>query len=205
VRFCLFPSLIVVACLAGCADEKVTPDNLASFSISAADHEQFPDMMFIAEPAKVRDGDSVTLRWTAGSSDQCLASGGWEGSRAASGVESSGPLQEDTVFLLSCSQGDRAGMLKVQVEVQAITPDVELASTHDLVPLNGRATLHWQAQGARICRASGGWQGELPVAGSWQTGPLNRSTIYHLSCISDAGTALTSISIGVLPSAGIRG
>lgn len=204
MRFIVCFASSILLSLAGCEQAPSSVGDAEVFSVSARDGEQSPRMMFIAEPPSVTYGQPVNLRWQAPPGDECVASGGWEGVRAATGEERTAPLRDDTEFLLSCARGSEAALHKVRVAVRDITPDVEFATAREQVPASGRTTLHWHAEGARICRASGGWQGDLPTSGSWETGPLDRSTSFHLTCVSDAGTALASLLVGVLPDSRAR-
>jgi len=199
VRFIGWFASSILLSLAGC-DRAPSPASDADvFSVSARDDEQSPRMLFVAEPPAVTYGQAVNLRWQAHPGDECVASGGWQGVRTATGEERSQPLRDDTEFLLSCASGSEAALHKVRVEVRDITPDVEFVTSREQVPASERTTLHWHAEGARICRASGGWEGDLPTSGSFETEPLERSTNFNLTCVSDAGTALASLLVGVLP------
>jgi hypothetical protein len=155
------------------------------------------EMMFIASPHEAVWGSPVELSWSAPAGDHCVASGGWQGDKPATGRYTSQPLQADTSFVLSCARGDRAqaSVHRVTVDVLAVAPDLDFESQHDLVPVRSGTTLHWQASGAEVCSASGGWQGDLPTSGSYDTGPLTASTSYSLHCSSEAGTALTTVLV----------
>jgi len=199
VRHLFFLVLSVPLSLGGCAPRDDSATDADGFLLTAREADQSPAMIFVAEPARVRFGDTVSLRWQARADEVCVASGGWQGTRSPVGEEITDPLREDTDFLLSCTAGARAALHKVHVTVEDITPDVEFAAGQERISANGTTTLHWNAEGARRCRASGGWQGDLPTSGTWRTKPLNRSTSFYLTCVSEAGTALSSITVGVLP------
>lgn len=64
----------------------------------------FPPVVSInAEPRSITAGSRSTLSWNATDSTSCTASGGWSGSRPASGTEASGPINSTTTFGLSCT------------------------------------------------------------------------------------------------------
>ncbi|NNF66317.1 MAG: hypothetical protein HKM98_02295 [Gammaproteobacteria bacterium] len=60
-------------------------------------------MDFSVDRTTIESGESANLLWSATSVDNCFASDGWSGSRATSGQESTGPLQNSTTFTLTCS------------------------------------------------------------------------------------------------------
>lgn len=61
--------------------------------------------------------DSVRIRWTAEGALGCTASGGWSGDQPVVGSADSGPLEADTSFQLSCSNGTETEIASVSVEV----------------------------------------------------------------------------------------
>jgi azurin len=62
-----------------------------------------PLVQLSANPPGVAAGGSTTLNWTSSNVTSCTASGGWSGSKATSGSQSVGPLQNDTSYSLNCS------------------------------------------------------------------------------------------------------
>jgi hypothetical protein len=77
-------------------------------------------------------------------------------------------------------------------------PDLSLQAQPEQVAVNGSSTLTWSTQDASSCTASGGWSGSRAVSGSFNTGPLSRTTSYSLSCTGPSGNALASVTIEVL-------
>jgi hypothetical protein len=65
----------------------------------------------------VPSGEAATLTWTAENASTCDASGGWTGSRAASGSESVGPIYGSTAFTLSCEGGGTTVVETVRIDV----------------------------------------------------------------------------------------
>ena len=58
---------------------------------------------FRAVPSSVSYGNTATLSWSAPNAASCTASGGWSGTKAKTGTESTGPLTDDRTYGLSCS------------------------------------------------------------------------------------------------------
>lgn len=65
-----------------------------------------PTVSLSASPSTITVGQATALSWTASAGTSCTASGGWSGSRAASGSEQVTPAAPGSVvFTLSCSGG----------------------------------------------------------------------------------------------------
>jgi len=62
-----------------------------------------PSVTLIGTPTRTIGGGSSTLIWTSTHATSCTASGGWSGTKATSGSESSGALAATTDFALSCT------------------------------------------------------------------------------------------------------
>jgi hypothetical protein len=166
---------------------------------SRPDAAQAPGLSLSASPASVAAGSFSTLTWNASNARSCDASGGWSGSKGLSGTETVGPIDADTSFRLSCS-GDGGGVSRqVAVGIDDGTgPDLTLQAEPPQVAANGSATLTWSGEDAASCTASGGWSGSRSVSGSFDTGPLARTTSYTLSCTGPSGNALASVTVEVL-------
>jgi hypothetical protein len=152
-----------------------------------------------ADAVAVKAGESVWVSWTATKATACEAAGGWTGTQAISGAHRSAPLTAPTSFVLSC-HGKRGGAVaQVAVDIAADesggVPRVTLSSANASVPYNGNTRLVWQADGARSCRASGGWTGPRPTRGSERVAGLRANTSFVLTCEGDsgAGVAMTQV------------
>ena len=69
----------------------------------------------------VSENDEVTITWSAPGAERCVASGGWQGERTASGDFVTSPLGESTTFSLSCEAGNASAVAMVAVEVADLT------------------------------------------------------------------------------------
>lgn len=56
-----------------------------------------------ASPKSVALNGTTTLTWSGTGVTSCTASGGWSGTKAASGTATVGPLTRDTTYSLSCT------------------------------------------------------------------------------------------------------
>jgi hypothetical protein len=99
-----------------------TPDaavGYGSFGLRAGTTPAAPVVSLAASAPSVTVGGSVTLTWSAQNVDSCTASGGWSGSRGATGSVSSGALQADTSFTLTCTGPGGSGTATVFVAATA--------------------------------------------------------------------------------------
>ena len=158
-----------------------------------------PTLQLSAAPATVAPGGYSLLTWDAGQAQGCEASGGWSGSRSASGSETVGPVDSETVFRLSCS-GEGGGVSRqVALAVESgATPSVSLRAEPEQVPVNGTTTLIWSAPEGMECSATGGWSGSQGTSGSFTTTPLAQSVSFGLTCSGADGNALASVNVEVL-------
>src|SRR5215813_12014983 len=62
-----------------------------------------PTATLTADKTAVNSGEPATLTWTSANATSCAASGGWTGSLATSGSQSTGALTAATDFTLTCT------------------------------------------------------------------------------------------------------
>src|SRR5262249_13936474 len=93
---------------------------IAAVSAAAAT----PTVTLTASPTNVASGGTSLLSWTSTGAVGCAASGGWNGTKAANGSETVGPIQASTDYQLTClGEGGNAGaMVSVTVGGAAPTP-----------------------------------------------------------------------------------
>lgn len=68
-------------------------------------------------PIDINYGDSAALSWTSQNAEKCSASGGWSGSKALNGTESTGSLTTTTTYTLTCSNAVGQASDSVRVNV----------------------------------------------------------------------------------------
>jgi|GEM_PF-5098781 len=78
-----------------------------------------PTLSLSAQPGSVYYGESSNLTWVPNNAESCLASGGWNGSRLATGgTEPTGPLTTATTYSMECwNTGGSSGLKSVTVDV----------------------------------------------------------------------------------------
>lgn len=170
-----------------------TSPQWAIFPASAAG----PSVTFSANPLAVPEGGSTTLTWSASSGALCTASGGWAGSKAASGSQTIDSIQAATTFTLTCADGNGETRRSVQVTLAGTEPTLAFSASPTSVTAGGTSTLTWEATNVSSCTASGGWNGSRAVSGSQSVGPLASSTSFTLSCSGPSGNVSKTVDVSV--------
>lgn len=62
-----------------------------------------PDLHFSADRSTISYGESATLNWNSQGANICIAEGGWSGTQAVNGSFNTGPIYNQTHFLLKCA------------------------------------------------------------------------------------------------------
>jgi hypothetical protein len=164
-----------------------------------------PDVTLTANPTSITLGDHSTLTWSATNSPtSCTASGGWSGTKAASGSQSTGALNTAKVYTysLSCTNAGGTGFAN-DVSVQVNNPPapvVSLSINPISTTVGNSATLSWSAtNNPSTCTASGAWTGTKAANGTQSTGNLGtaKTFTYNLVCSNAGGSDSASVSITV--------
>jgi hypothetical protein len=150
-----------------------------------------PTVTLTASPAAVAAGASSTLAWTSSDATSCTASGGWSGSLALDGSQSTGPVVSATSYSLSCTGS--GGTASASAAVNLI-PTATLAVSPSVVAPGGASTLSWASSNATSCTASNGWTGTLPTGGTQSTGEVSTTTSYSVVCKGAGGASNTATS-----------
>ena len=95
-----------VASLANVADFSTAGGvAISNFTIASGGQQQTPapTVNFSAASTFITSGTATTLTWSSTNATSCTASGGWSGSKATSGSQSTGNLTTSTTYTLSCT------------------------------------------------------------------------------------------------------
>jgi hypothetical protein len=125
-------------------------------SMNPAKSGQSPTASLSAAPTTLPSGGTSTLTWSSTNATSCTASGGWSGTKATSGTESTGALTSSTSYSLTCmGTGGTSSVASVSVTISngavTLTPKTAaLASAQTLqftasVPGGGAAS--WTVDG----------------------------------------------------------
>jgi len=84
-----------------------------------------PTLEFTTQPTTIVSGQTATLYWQSYETSTCSAAGAWSGSKSISGNESTGVLNSDATYILSCAGWDGSSVEKsVTVTVTPAEQDV---------------------------------------------------------------------------------
>src|SRR5208283_1967833 len=109
----------------------------------------------------------------------CTASGGWSGIQPIKGTLSTEPLTSNTSYTLTCTGAGGSASQSAEVAVAVPTmPTVTLTAAPTTVTSGNTSNLTWTSSNATACTASGGWNGEVALSGTWSTAALTNSTDY---------------------------
>lgn len=86
-----------------------------------------PTVSLTSATTNLNSGAATTLTWSTTNASSCSASGGWNGSRSLSGSQSTGPVNANTTYSLTCSGAGGTAVSMITISV------------------TGRLTLNWQA------------------------------------------------------------
>jgi hypothetical protein len=148
-----------------------------------------PTVTLTAAPAAVAAGASSTLTWTSSNATSCTASGGWSGSLAPNGTQSTGPVASPTSYSLSCTGSGGTSSASVVVN---LIPTATLLVSPSVIAAGGTSTLTWTSNNATSCAASNGWTGTLPTGGTQSTAAVSSTTSYSLVCNGAGGASNTA-------------
>jgi CubicO group peptidase (beta-lactamase class C family) len=159
-----------------------------------------------AAPTAITTGGSATLTWNASQASACTASGGWTGSKSATGGTETVTPTATTTYMLRCN-GTTEVTRSATVTVNAL-PAASITSftaSPTSVSSGGSTTLSWASSNATACTASGGsasWPGARPTSGTVSVGPLTATTTFSLVCTGAGGASAPSsvqVTVAAVP------
>jgi hypothetical protein len=80
-----------------------TTAKAGTYAMSVASAPPAPTITLSTNPTQVKSGGTVTLTWSTTNATSCSASGGWTGTKAAQGTETSAAITTSTTYKLTCS------------------------------------------------------------------------------------------------------
>jgi hypothetical protein len=96
--------------------------NYGTFGMKVADSAPPPVVTISAAPTSITTGQSTTLTWSATNATSCTAAGGWSGTKAVSGTQSTDSLTANATFEIDCVGPGGRDDASVTVTVNAATP-----------------------------------------------------------------------------------
>jgi hypothetical protein len=165
-----------------------------------------PTASLTVNPTSVSYGAAATLSWSSTNAASCTASGGWSGTLAASGSQSTAAITQATSYSLTCKgAAGNSNVATATVTVAgAAAPTATLLTSTGAVQNGGAATLTWSSTNATSCSASNAWSGTLAPSGSQSTGPLTKNSTFGLTCSGPGGaSAAVKAGVNVVPTASL--
>jgi hypothetical protein len=102
--------------------QPATDANYGSFGMKVAESAVPPVVTISASPTSVTSGQTATLTWSASSAKSCTAAGGWNGTKAVSGTQTTGVLTANTTFEIECVGPGGRDDASVAMTVNAAAP-----------------------------------------------------------------------------------
>lgn len=99
--------------------QPATSAKYGTYGLKVADSPPQPTVTLSASPDSITSGQSTTLQWSSTNATTCTASGGWSGTKSATGSQSAGSLSANTKFDLSCTGPGGTGNASTTVTVSA--------------------------------------------------------------------------------------
>lgn len=96
-------------------------DEAGTYALNVAPAPAAPVITLTAEPTQVDLGATARLTWSTQNATACTASGGWTGTRATSGSETTPQLTANTDFTLTCD-GPGGSSAPKTITVTVLTP-----------------------------------------------------------------------------------
>ena len=176
-----------------CIGDGGTVTKSASVTVQAA-----PTLTLSASPTSVQSGSASQLTWSTTNATSCIASGGWTGTKATTGSQSTGALAANTSYTLTCSGAGGSVAQTASIAVTATpTPTLTLGASPTSVASGGASQLTWAATNATSCTASGSWSGTKATSGTQSTGALTANSSYTLTCTGSGGSVAQTAAVTV--------
>lgn len=169
-----------------------------------------------ANPRSVKSGETSEITWFAPNAISCSATGPNDFSYSGtSGVQSSGPLTEDSTYRLNCTDAyGIASSDSVTIQVSDTEPSLKIAVSPKAVDDGAKTTVTWVAKNVRTCTVKGEGINETGLTGSKMTSALaipgtqtSATYKYTLTCDkigSGSGTVTETASVTVNSTTGMK-
>ncbi|MEM7001255.1 MAG: hypothetical protein AAF529_10740 [Pseudomonadota bacterium] len=158
-----------------------------------------PTLTFTADATSIDSGQQVVLRWNSDNADGCTASGAWSGDRNVEGVETVGPLTQNSTFVLSCSGAGGGVLNELNIAVdQAEQLELAFFAKRPRIYSGEVAELEWVSGNNATCEASGAWGGSQPNKGEFTTLPLTGTSFFTLRCTAGNESTVRTVDVEVV-------
>jgi hypothetical protein len=87
--------------------------------------------------------------------------------------------------------------LRRDQQPDAAAPLLALSADPAVVVSGASSQLSWASGNAEQCSASGGWEGDMPLSGTFDTGPVSQWRRFDLTCTGLGGVTTRSVTVAV--------
>jgi len=106
--------------------------NVFVYKLSDSNSANLPDVTITANPTEVLQGDATSLTWDAVNATTCTGvngTDGWVGPKSLSNSMTVGPITQDTVFSITCTQSSSGLTAGASVQVAVISDSTSTSNT----------------------------------------------------------------------------
>lgn len=150
---------------------------------------------------KLAKGSTATLTWSVKNTDSCSASNAWQGEKAIDGQETTGELNTNSTFVLSCSNSAGSAIDSVSVVVLTELPKLNLnidGEKEKVIKSGESIKLNWEASPEDVnCRTIGGWEKTISAPGSKEITNITIAQTYSIICENNIGRVFDSVKVKV--------
>lgn len=163
-----------------------------------------PVVTITATPETIEYNTASTISWTSENATKCNVkkdTANFAGQMTNEGM-SSGKLKKTTKFSVECTGEGGTETATVNVVVNpAVRPTAKITVDAPEVDMNGSVKVSWTSTGADTCKVTKNTASlSTKVEGTEvASGTLKESTVFWISCTSDGGTVVDSVSVQVKP------
>src|SRR5271170_921553 len=188
IALALVPMLLMF--LVGCGQDATTA-NTPVTSVNS------PTVALTSAPKAVTSGNSSMLSWVTANANSCTASGGWSGSLATSGSQSTGAISTTTTYTLACTGAAGSATQSVTVTV---TPTI-LGSPATSVTVGNSYSFTPTATGASGATLSfsvqnkPSWASFSPTTGTLSGTPTSANVGSYTGIVISVSDGTTTVSL----------
>lgn len=160
-----------------------------------------PTININANPRSINYGSSSQITWSSTNANDCIASGGWNGTLPTSnsnGIKTSA-LTNTTNFIITCTGNGGSSTQQVTIRISGVpAPVISLTAEPYAISNGSSSEITWSTINADSCNASGEWLGATTTIGNFKTAALTSSKTYTLTCSGAGGTTQQTLTVAVI-------
>ena len=182
--------LFAVSGLASCGGGGSTTTTASNAAVIS----NTPTITLSAASTSIAYNTSTTISWTSTNSTSCSSSG--SGGTGTTGSFTTPQLTTTTNYSVTCTGAGGSASKSVTITVASSNAPSETVSADSyFVANNGSTTIRWSSTNTSSCSSSP--SGASGTSGSFNTGALNATTTYIVTCTGTGGSVSKSVTINV--------